>query len=61
MLDFATLGCDFFSNIDTQPLKQPFLIHKNQALQDRLKLSIKDNELLNIASGEKKFQHETFA
>lgn len=57
MLDFATLGHDFFSNIDTQPLKQPFLIHKNQALQDRLKLSIKDNELLNIASGEKKFQH----
>ncbi|BBB24312.1 conserved hypothetical protein [Isorropodon fossajaponicum endosymbiont JTNG4] len=57
MLDFATLGRDFFSDIDTQSLKQPFLIHKNQALQDRLKLSIKDNELLNIASGEKKFQH----
>ncbi|ABL02122.1 protein of unknown function UPF0061 [Candidatus Ruthia magnifica str. Cm (Calyptogena magnifica)] len=56
MLDFATLGSDFFSNIDTQSLKQPFLIHKNQALQDRLKLSIKDNELLNIASGKNKFQ-----
>ncbi|BBB22430.1 conserved hypothetical protein [Abyssogena phaseoliformis symbiont OG214] len=57
MLDFATLSRDFFSDIDTQPLKQPFLIHKNQALQDKLKLSIKGNELLNIASGEKKFQH----
>jgi len=55
MLDFSQLGTDFFSEINVQQLDSTFLIHKNQNLQDRLGLSIDDNELLTLCSGEGKF------
>ncbi|SMN12376.1 Selenoprotein O and cysteine-containing homologs [uncultured Candidatus Thioglobus sp.] len=56
MLDFAKLGGDFFSQVETQPLKNPFLIHKNQSLQAELGLQMSDDDLLDIASGDKPFQ-----
>jgi len=31
VLDFSNLGEEFFLPIETQPLSNPFLIHKNQA------------------------------
>jgi hypothetical protein len=42
-LDFATLGENFFSEIECQALKNPFLIHKNQALYNKLDLDCKVN------------------
>ena len=56
-MNFATLGEEFFSPIETQPLKNAFLIHKNQKLYNRLGLEIDDSELLKIASGEQVFQN----
>jgi uncharacterized protein YdiU (UPF0061 family) len=55
-LDFATLGEDFFSEIVCQPLKNTFLIHKNQALYNKLGLDWDSQTLLKIASGEQSFQ-----
>lgn len=55
-LDFATLGEVFFSLVETQPLKNTFLIHKNQALYDKIELNLDDKTLLKVASGEQKFQ-----
>ncbi len=56
MLDFSNLGEDFFSKIETQTLDNAFLIHKNQALYDKLGLNIDEQALLNIASGQQKFE-----
>lgn len=56
-MDFAKLGEDFFSPIATQPLSNPILIHKNQALYQQLGLEMDNAELLKIASGEQKFQN----
>lgn len=56
-MSFATLGGKFFSPIETQPLKNAFLIHKNQNLCNRLGLELDDAELLKIASGEQTFQN----
>ena len=55
-LDFSSLGEEFFSPIETQPLSSPFLIHKNQALYEQLNLSMSDADLLGVASGEQQFQ-----
>ncbi|MBE8190550.1 MAG: YdiU family protein [Candidatus Thioglobus sp.] len=55
MLDFASLGADFFAEITTQPLENTFLIHKNQALKSQLQLDLDDKSLLKIAAGEQKF------
>jgi uncharacterized protein YdiU (UPF0061 family) len=55
-LDFATLGENFFSEIECQALKNPFLIHKNQALYNKLDLDWDSQTLLKIASGEQSFQ-----
>lgn len=55
-LDFATLGKNFFSEIECQPLKNTFLIHKNQALYRKLGLDWDSQTLLKIASGEQFFQ-----
>ncbi len=57
MLDFSNLGEEFFSPIETQPLNNPFLIHKNQALYDQLGLDMSDADLLKVASGEQQFQN----
>ena len=56
-LDFATLGEGFFSEIETQPLKDTFFIHKNQALYAELGLDLDDQALLKIATGEQKFKN----
>jgi uncharacterized protein YdiU (UPF0061 family) len=56
-LDFAKLGQEFFSVVETQPLNNPFLIHKNQDLYNRLGLNIGDAELLKIASGKQQFDN----
>ncbi|MDC9714430.1 MAG: YdiU family protein [Gammaproteobacteria bacterium] len=56
VLNFAMLGEDFFSPIETQPLKEAFLIHKNQALYNKLGLDWDKQTLLKIASGEQTFQ-----
>ncbi|SMN00180.1 Selenoprotein O and cysteine-containing homologs [uncultured Candidatus Thioglobus sp.] len=56
MLDFSKLGEDFFSQVETQPLKNPFLIHTNQSLQTELGLQMSNDDLLDIASGNKPFQ-----
>jgi uncharacterized protein YdiU (UPF0061 family) len=55
-LNFSSLGEEFFSPIETQPLSSPFLIHKNQTLYDQLNLSMSDADLLGVASGERQFQ-----
>jgi len=57
LLDFATLGEEFYSPIETQPLKKPFLIHQNQALGNKIGLDLDDDILLKVASGEQKFQN----
>ncbi len=56
MLDFATLGEKFFKPIETQSLKDTFLIHKNQSLYNKIGLDLEGNALLKVASGEQKFQ-----
>lgn len=57
MLDFASLGGEFFSAINTQPLANPYLIHKNQALIDKLGLDLDEQALLKVASGEQFLQN----
>ena len=57
MLDFSNLGEEFFSPIETQPLNNTFLIHKNQALYDQLCLDMSDADLLKVVSGEQQFQN----
>jgi uncharacterized protein YdiU (UPF0061 family) len=52
VLDFSNLCEEFFSLIETQPLNNTFLIHKNQTLYDQLGLDLSDADLLKIASGE---------
>jgi uncharacterized protein YdiU (UPF0061 family) len=59
-LDFATLGENFFSEIECQALKNPFLIHKNQALYNKLDLDWDSQTLLKIASGEQSFNKVFF-
>ncbi|KAA0454055.1 MAG: YdiU family protein, partial [Candidatus Thioglobus sp.] len=56
-LNFASLGDDFFSPIETQTLKNAFLIHKNQALYQKLEIGLDDKTLLKVASGTAKFQN----
>ena len=50
------MGEEFFSPIETQPLNNAFLIHKNQALYEQLGLNLDDADLLKVASGERQFQ-----
>lgn len=54
---FAKLGEEFSSPVQTQPLKKPFLIHKNQALYNKIGLDLDDKTLLKVTAGEQKFQH----
>ncbi|MBT6966732.1 MAG: hypothetical protein HN946_00800, partial [Candidatus Thioglobus sp.] len=56
MLNFAKLGSEFSTKVQTQPLDQPFLIHKNTQLYADLGLVLTDSELLKITSGEEKFE-----
>lgn len=53
---FAGLGDKYYSEVDTLPLSKSFLIHKNNNLQDRLQLSVSDEEFLKLASGEVRFR-----
>jgi len=55
-LDFASLGGDFFSPVETQPLKNSFIIHKNQTLYNKIGLDLDDATLLKVAAGEQAFQ-----
>lgn len=55
MLDFLSLGKNFFEKINIQPLSNTFLIHKNQPLYKKLGLDIDAKTLLKIATGEQKF------
>ncbi len=57
MLDFAKLGADFSTPIRTQSLDNPFLIHKNTQLYTELGLSLTDEQLLKISTGEQKFEN----
>ncbi len=56
MLDFAKLGSDFFTQIQTQPLEHAFLIHKNVQLYQDLNLELSDEALLKITSAESLFE-----
>ncbi|WPE16094.1 YdiU family protein [Candidatus Thioglobus autotrophicus] len=57
MLDFAKLGADFSTLIHTQSLDNPFLIHKNTQLYTELDLSLTDEQLVKISTGEQKFEN----
>lgn len=57
MLDFAKLGADFSTPIHTQALDNPFLIHKNTQLYAELGLSLTDEQLVKISTGEQKFEN----
>lgn len=57
MIDFVRMGQDFYSEVETKPLSNAFLIHKNKALYQQLKLNIDDKDLLKISAGEQKFNN----
>lgn len=57
MLDFSRLGHKFFTEVDSYPLSNARLIHKNQALYQQLKLDMDDKSLLKITAGEQQFQN----
>jgi uncharacterized protein YdiU (UPF0061 family) len=59
LLDFLTLGKEFYTPIQTQPLKEAFLVHQNQDLYRHLKLDFDTKSWLKIASGEVNFKNIT--
>ena len=59
MLDFLKLGEDFSTPIKTKSLDKAFLIHKNSQLYSELGLSLSDDQLLKITTGENKFEQTT--
>ena len=59
MLDFLKLGEDFSTQIKTKSLDKAFLIHKNSQLYSELGLSLSDDQLLKITTGENKFEQTT--
>jgi uncharacterized protein YdiU (UPF0061 family) len=59
VLDFLKLGEDFSTPIKTKSLDKAFLIHKNSQLYSELGLSLSDDQLLKITTGENKFEQIT--
>jgi uncharacterized protein YdiU (UPF0061 family) len=59
VLDFLKLGEDFSTPIKTKSLDKAFLIHKNSQLYSELGLSLSDDQLLKITTGENKFEQTT--